>query len=393
VGDELPVLIAGAGIGGLTLACALQRRGIACRVFEKAKELRPIGAGITMQGNAMLALRAIGLEDAVRAAGEAPSRIEIRRADGALLVGMDLAPIERAVGATTIAIHRGELHGVLHAHAGDVITLGAEATGYRDGGDAITLVLAGGREVRGRVLIGADGLHSAIRSQVLGDTPLRYAGYTSWRGVTAAGVVAKLPPAMVGGEAMGRGERFGWIPVGRGRLYWFAVANAPAGERDDDHAGAVRARFASWGVPVGTLLDHTPAGEILRTDIHDRAPVATWGAGRVTLLGDAVHPMTPNLGQGGAQAVEDAVVLASALAAMPADPIAALRRYEAARVARANRIVRAARRLGTMFQTDGAVSSRVRDAVFKLGGPGAATTRAIKMMRDGLVLDVTAPAS
>lgn len=391
MGDELPVLIAGAGIGGLTLACALKRRGIACRVFEKAKELRPIGAGITMQGNAMLALRAIGLEDAVRAAGEAPSRVEIRRADGGLLVGMDLAPIERAVGATTIAIHRGELHGVLLAHAGDVITLGAEAIGYRDGTDAVTLSLAGGREVRGRALIGADGLHSAIRTQVLGDTPLRYAGYTSWRGVTHDGVVPKLPPAMVGGEAMGRGERFGWIPVGRGRLYWFAVANAPAGEHDDDHVGAVRSRFGSWGVPVGMLLDHTPAAEILRTDIHDRAPVTTWGAGRVTLLGDAVHPMTPNLGQGGAQAVEDAVVLASAIAASPRDPIAALRRYEAARVDRANRIVLAARRLGFMFQTDGAVTSRVRNAVFKLGGPGAATSRAIKMMRDGLVLDVTAP--
>lgn len=388
--DELPVLIAGAGIGGLTLACALRKRGIACRVFEKAKELRPIGAGITMQGNAMLALRAIGLEDAVRAAGEAPARVEMRRSDGALLLGMDLAPVERAVGATTIAIHRGELHGVLHAHAGDVVTLGAEATGYRDGPDAITLVLAGGREVRGRVLVGADGLHSAIRTQVLGDTPLRYAGYTSWRGVTEAGVVPTLPPAMVGGEAVGRGERFGWIPVGRGRLYWFAVANAPAGERDGDHVAAVRARFGTWGVPVNPLLDRTPHGEILRTDIHDRAPVRTWGSGRVTLLGDAIHPMTPNLGQGGAQAVEDAVVLASALAATP-DPVAALRRYETARVDRANRIVLAARRLGHLFQADGAVTSRVRNAMFKLGGPGAATKRAIAMMRDGLVLDVTAP--
>src|SRR5687768_16510691 len=151
--DELPVLIAGAGIGGLTLASALRARGIACRVYEKAKALEPIGAGITMQGNAMLAFRAIGLEDAVRAAGAVPARVEMRRDDGKLLVAMELAEIERAVGATSVALHRGDLHAVLHDRAGDVVMLGAEATGYREDADAVTLALAGGREARGRALV------------------------------------------------------------------------------------------------------------------------------------------------------------------------------------------------------------------------------------------------
>jgi 2-polyprenyl-6-methoxyphenol hydroxylase-like FAD-dependent oxidoreductase len=385
---ELPVLIAGAGIGGLTLARALRERGIPCRVFEKAKALAPIGAGITMQGNAMLAFRAIGLEDQVRAAGEVPARVEMRRFDGKLLLAMDLAEVERAVGATSVALHRGDLHAVLRAAAGDVVELGAEATGYHDDGESVTLAIAGGTTARGRALVGADGLRSAIRAQVLGDTALRYAGYTTWRGVTAPGTAAALPPQMIGGEALGRGERFGWIPVGRGRLYWFAVANAPPGEEDADPRAVVRERFGAWGVPVAQLLDATDAGDVLRTDIHDRAPVETWGAGRVTLLGDAAHPMTPNLGQGGAQAVEDAVVLASALAASPGDVAAALRRYESTRVARANKIVVGSRRLGALFQTDGVVTSRIRNAMFLLGGPGAATSRAIKMMKDGFVLDV-----
>jgi 2-polyprenyl-6-methoxyphenol hydroxylase-like FAD-dependent oxidoreductase len=383
---ELPVLIAGAGIGGLTLACALARKGIACRVFEKAKQLRPIGAGITMQGNAMLAFRAIGLEGAVRDAGAAPTRLDIRRSDGGLLARVDLAAVEQALGATTIAIHRGDLHAVLHAAAGDVVTLGAEATGYRLDGDTVTLLLAG-REVQGCALVGADGLHSAIRTQVLGETKLRYAGYTSWRGITAANVAATLPPEMPGGEALGRGERFGWVPVGEGRVYWFGVALASAGEHDDDSLAMVKRRFGSWGVPAAILLDATDGAGVLRTDIHDREPVTKWGDGRVTLLGDAAHPMTPNLGQGGGQAVEDAVVLASCLGLPETDIVQALRRYEATRVERANRMVREARMLGSLFQANGAVTSRLRNTLFRATS-GLATGRAIRMMRDGLVVEV-----
>src|SRR5438105_3547343 len=121
---ELPVLVAGAGIGGLTFACALARKGIPCRIYEKAMQLRPVGAGISMQGNAMLAFRAIGLDERVRGAGTAPSCVDIRRSDGGMLARIDLAAIERKIGAPTIAIHRGELHAVLHAAAGDVVELG-----------------------------------------------------------------------------------------------------------------------------------------------------------------------------------------------------------------------------------------------------------------------------
>lgn len=381
---EPPVLIAGAGIGGLTLACALAQRGVACRVFEKASVLRPVGAGITMQGNAMRAFATIGLDQAVREAGSVPARGAIRRADGGLLAALDFATVERALGAPTVAIHRGELHAVLHAAAGDVVELGAEATGFRADADAVTLALAGGREVVGRALVGADGLRSAIRTQVLGETELRYAGYTSWRGVTGPGVAATLPPEFEGGEAVGRGERFGWIAVGGGRVYWFGVAVAPAGGRDDDPRAAVRARFATWAVPAAALIDATAATDVLRTDIHDRASSPTWGAGRVTLLGDAIHPMTPNLGQGGGQAVEDAVVLASCVGA-DGDVAAALRRYEATLRERAHRMVRESRSLGRLFQARGAVTSRLRNLLLRATA-GMATGRAISMMGDGLVL-------
>ena len=386
--EALPVLIAGAGIGGLTLACALRRHGVPCRVVERTPVLRPVGAGITMQGNAMLAFRSIGLEAAVRATGAAPREMAIYRADGRLLTRIDVTEVERRVGAPTVAMHRGDLHAALASAAGDVVMLGAKAEGYDDRGDAVTLRLADGRELRGRAVIGADGLHSAIRTQLLGETPLRYAGYTSWRGVTAPGAASALPHQHPAGEALGRGERFGWIPVGGDRVYWFAVVNAPEGETEADPRAAIRARFAGWKVPAAALIEATT--DVLRTDIHDRAPVERWGTGRVALLGDAAHPMTPNLGQGGCQAVEDAVVLGQLLATeLPVTE--ALRHYQALRVRRANRVVGQARRLGRLFQADGAVSSRVRNVVLRAGSGGPALRQAVALMLDGLVLDARAP--
>jgi 2-polyprenyl-6-methoxyphenol hydroxylase-like FAD-dependent oxidoreductase len=386
--ESLPIIIAGAGIGGLTLAAALKHHGIACRVFEKAAALRPIGAGITMQSNAMLALRAIGLEDAVRAAGAVAGRADLRRDDGGLLATVDFAAIAQAIGAPTVAIHRGDLHAVLLAAAGDVTLLGAEAAGYRDDGDTITLLLVGGREARGRALIGADGVHSALRTQLLGESPLRYAGYTTWRGVTGPDVAATLPPELIGGEALGRGERFGWIALARGRVYWYAVAATPAGETDADPRETVRARFASWGVPAAALLEATAADEIVRTDVFDRPPVTTWGAGRITLLGDAIHPMTPNLGQGGGQAVEDAVVLASCLAAD--EPVAALRRYEAMRIKRANRFVVESHRAGVLFQARNALAATLRNAMLRTTS-GLTTGRTLRLMRAGFALGPGSP--
>ena len=191
---------------------------------------------------------------------------------------------------------------------------------------------------------------------------IRYAGYTAWRGIApfrTAGLLA--------GETLGRGQRFGLVPIAGDRVYWYATDNVPEGEREDPEQAKTRLTnmFARWHAPIPALIAATEAPAILRNDIYDRDPVDRWGEGRVTLLGDAAHPMTPNLGQGGCQAIEDALMLARCLAEGGAVD-ASLRRYESLRIPRTRFIVNASRRIGRAFQMESPVLCRLRDLAIRM---------------------------
>jgi len=346
-----PVLIAGGGIGGLTLAVALRRRGLEARVVERAPQLAPLGAGITVQPNGFAVLDSLGLGHAVRAAGAVLRETHVLREDGALLSRIDVAPYGDLVG-----IHRAELHRILLEAAGHRVELGFDVTGYEERPDGVRLRAGDGRSVEGAVLVGADGLRSVVRGQLLGEQPPAYSGYTSWRGVTEA---CDLAPHDRATESWGRGLRFGIVPIGDDRLYWYATANLPAGGRRHDRAELME-RFAGFHSPVAAVLEATDPATIVRTDIHDRDPIVRWSAGRVALLGDAAHPMTPNMGQGGCQAIEDAAALAAALAE-DGTVAGAFSRYQEARVGRANDIVRWSRSAGRLGQLEGGLTCWLRD--------------------------------
>jgi 2-polyprenyl-6-methoxyphenol hydroxylase-like FAD-dependent oxidoreductase len=357
------VLISGAGIGGLTFARALARSSVEAIVFERAPSLDAVGAGITVQSNAVTALRRIGLAEAVIAEGQEIVEGAFRAPSGRVVrdARLDAA---REIGEPIIAIHRARLHRVLLAAVGEEnVRLGRKVTGYREDAEGVSATLEDGEEVRGALLVGADGLHSAIRKTLLGEEEPRYSGYTSWRGVCPqpSGFDAHMA-----GETAGRGERFGVVPIGHGQVYWFAVANAPAGGHDaPDPRPRLRARFGRWHAPIPALIDATPPDAIVRTDIRDRPPVSRWSSGRVTLLGDAAHPMTPNLGQGGCQAIEDAVVLAECLSRNEDLP-RALAAYEARRMARANGMVTRAYDLGRMMQWQNPLLCVARDVGLRM---------------------------
>lgn len=357
------VLIAGGGIGGLTLGVALRRAGFSVRIFERAASLRPVGAGITMQTNAILAFRTIGLDTAVAAAGHSMQRGAILDWRGRTLGTMFVSEMAAELGAPMIAIHRAQLQEVLQEALGpEPLTLGTKVVGFRDEPGGVVARLSDGTEARGDLLVGADGLRSTLRAQLLGDGEPRYAGYTSWRGVCDVPGVAD--PASTT-ETWGRGLRFGVVPISQGRTYWFATANAPASGIDaPDAHGELLSRFGDWHAPIRELIEKTPASAIFRTDIHDRPPVQSWARGRVVLLGDAAHPMTPNMGQGGGQAVEDAVVLARCLAS-EADVPAALARFQAQRLPRANDFVLRSRRFGVLGQWQNPLACWVRDQLFR----------------------------
>jgi 2-polyprenyl-6-methoxyphenol hydroxylase-like FAD-dependent oxidoreductase len=355
----MKVVVVGGGIGGLCATIALRRAGIEVIVIEQAPVLREVGAGLTLWPNAYTALSRLDIADAVWAAGAAAGALDLRTAQGRLLVRY------QARDAPFLAIHRADLQDVLARAAGEeAVRLGVTCTGFVDDGLAVAARLADGSEERGDALVGADGINSRICAQLFPKARPRYAGYVTWRGVAddSAGSVA-------GGaitESWGPGSVFGFGRVAGGRAYWYATKNAPPGQSDppEGRKQEILERLRGFTEPAQTLIAATDETTIVRNDIFDRRPLRRWSVGRATLLGDAAHPMTPNLGQGAGQAMEDAVVLADCLRSCRDLP-SALRAYESRRIGRTRMVVRESRRTGRLVQMDGRLARGGRDLVFR----------------------------
>lgn len=309
------VLIVGAGVGGLTAGLALEQAGFEVEILEQADKLRTEGAGISLFQNALRCLDRLGLVDEVIQAGDHFGDGGLYLPDGRCLVeglseeslGIDDLPLG-------IALHRGRLVDILDAHLETTIEYGLEVVAV-DATSAQPMVKIAGDSMRSAdVIVGADGLHSVLRNSIVpdGSNELRYSGYTSWRGLAEWSY--DDPSDANPGEYWGAGQRFGVVPIGDDQIYWFAVHNSdPDAPTDEPPLSFLTEMFGDWPTPIPGLLEATDAHAVIQADIYDRDPVDTWGTGCVTLLGDAAHPMTPDMGQGGCQAIEDAVVLADSL--------------------------------------------------------------------------------
>jgi 2-polyprenyl-6-methoxyphenol hydroxylase-like FAD-dependent oxidoreductase len=312
-----------------------------------------------MAPNALAALDRLGVGDELRRRGGIARRILVRNNRGDVLSDVDAHGREWEV----VGVHRADLQDVLvHAAAAADLRLGARCTGFSESGSVVAAVLDDGSHVEGDVLVGADGIRSAVRARLKGQEPLRYAGYFGWRAV-----VDFDHPSVTEtfSESWGPVLRVGLITIGHGRLYWFVSQLAPEETPlPEDAVGYFRDRLGHWHDPIPAVVAATPPGTLTRLPIHDRKPTKEWGRARVTLLGDAAHPMTPNLGQGAAQALEDAVVLADALTG-PGDPVESLRAYERCRIPRTTMIVNRSRQLGRIAHLRNPLVCRFRDAVIK----------------------------
>ena len=374
--ETAKVLEAGAGIGGLSAAIALRRAGFEAAVIKRAPELGGVGAGLLLAANAQKALGRLGLAGAFATLGAPASAFRIRSWDGGLLADNPAGELEKKIGTPSVAVHRADLQALLIRAAGEgTLRLGAEVEGFEQDEAGVAVYLAGGGEERSDLLVGADGLRSNVRASLFGPEGPRYVGYTAWRAVVEPG--EELLPWGTGFESWGRGARFGCAHIGGGRIYWFATQNAPEGEKDDPPGGPTGPRatllqnFGTWHSPIGDLIRAADEDAILRTDIYDREPLGgRWGWCRVTLLGDAAHPMTPDLGQGAAQALEDTVVLARCLqeAGATAD---ALWRYERLRSTRTAMVVRRSRRLGRVGQLENPLLCVLRNRALAMTPPKA----------------------
>src|SRR3954451_19141583 len=361
---SLKVIVAGAGGGGLTTAIALRQAGIDAQVYEQAEDLRQIGAGLHLWTNATRVLQGLGVAEELGQHASELKTAEFRTASGSLLASWPQAEISKENGAPTLQISREELSKVLSGVVGDV-HLNKQVTGFEEADDHVTVSFADGTTETADAVVGADGLRSAVRAQILGEEAPREAGYTVWRGIFTGASEHKEPGRFC--SVWGRGQPFVFYDLGFDVLYWMSVssnegADTSRGEAVKQH---LIERHQGWMKPIEALIAATDPAEIHRTVIYDRPPVERWSTKRATLLGDAAHPMTFNVGQGACQAIEDAAVLARTLKSEP-DVASALRGYEAERMARTAKFQNLAARLGGMGQWSNPVQVFVRNNMMRV---------------------------
>ncbi|GHG78019.1 FAD-dependent monooxygenase [Streptomyces griseocarneus] len=372
--EQPHAVIVGAGIGGLTAAVALHRTGWRVTVLERAASLEPVGAGISLAPNAQRALDVIGLGDEVRALAAWQGDGGLRAPGGRWLSRTDSDAAARRFGGPLVLLHRATLAGLLSSRLPDGAIRTGEDASLADPGDAgrPAVVTASDGEIEADLVVGADGIHSAVRRALFPGHPgPAYAGFTTWRVVTPAPVGPFAPH-----ETWGRGRLWGTQPLKDGRIYAYAAALAPAGSRapDDEKAELLR-RFGTWHAPVPGILAAITPGDVLRHDVHHMTdPLPAHHRGRTALVGDAAHAMAPSLGQGGNQAIEDAVVLAHHLASGRPDTASALAAYTRDRLPRTTAVVRRSASAARLFMLTAAPAVALRDvgiAAVSRFAPGA----------------------
>jgi len=345
----MQIAIIGAGIGGLTAALALQQRGFKVQVIEQARQLGEVGAGLQISPNGNRILAALGLKSAIRAVASEPQGKRVRLWNtGQTWKLFDLGGHSRErYGFPYLTIHRADLHQVLAdavcAHDPNAIATGVRVDGIELKGDRV-VARSSGRDVAvADVLVGADGVHSQVRQCLIGTDRPKFSGIVAWRGVIDAATLPKHLREPIGYNWVGPGAHVIHYPVRSNTLVNFVGAVEQQGWEVESWSEQGTTEqclgdFVGWHEDVQTLIRavKTP----YRWALMGREPMTRWSQGRVTLLGDACHPTLPFLAQGAVMALEDGFILARCLASQPDDPLAALARYEQARVERTARIVR-----------------------------------------------------
>lgn len=343
------ILIAGAGIGGLTAAACLLQRGYRVRIFEQAPELGEIGAGLQISANGFKVMRHIGVDEKLLKWGVRPKAYVFRVAEtGEEVNRFELADThERLNGAPYVQLHRADLHAALAERvqelSPDCITLNARVSGYKDHGDRVDLNLADSRTVSGDILIAGDGIKSVIRSQMIGHAPADFTGDVAWRLTIPA---SRLPDGHLDRVMtvwLGQDSHAVIYYLRNMELVNFVGLKEREGWRDESWTAKgtwdeLKADFATWVDDVQAVIDAADRDECYRWALFNRQPIENWCEGRVALLGDASHPTLPYLAQGAVMAIEDSAVLARCIDAHD-DPIEALAVYSKTRAPRASRVV------------------------------------------------------
>lgn len=360
--QHTPFLIIGGGIAGLTMAIGLQQNGIDALIAEAAPEFKPVGAGLVLAANAMKAYQALGLEKKIAEAGNALNEIDILDHKGKSITSTDLGSI--GDGTPNVAIHRAALHQVLLKELKtEYILNDFRSQEINQVGDQYRVTFENGRSITCDHLISAEGIHAVVRDWAFPGSKLRYSGYTCWRGIAEKADGVALDKAT---ETWGSSGRFGIVPVGDGKVYWFAVKNGPENSeelRSYSKEDLINT-FSDYHDPIPTFIRDTNPDTIIFNDIIDLKPIPRFAKDNLVLIGDAAHATTPNMGQGACQAIEDAVILADCIKNGPT-VAKALADFEGKRLRRTHQIVNSSWTLGKIGQLENRALISLRNLLLR----------------------------
>lgn len=343
----MEIAIIGAGMGGLTTGIALKKFGHRVTIYEQAEQILPVGAAISLWSNGVKCLNYLGLtEQVAKLGGQMNDLAYIDGLNGEVMTQFSLAPLIEEVGQRPYPVSRAELQNMLMDEFGrQDIQLGKKMVSIEDKGQHVEIGFQDGSTVSAALLIGADGTHSMTRQYVLGkQVERRYAGYVNWNGLVE--ISEDLAPAQQWTTFVGEGKRASLMPVAEHRFYFFFDVPLPAGleNQRSEYKILLKQYFSGWCSQVQCLIDSIDEQKTNRVEIHDIEPFTQFYKGRVVILGDAAHSTTPDIGQGGCQAMEDAVYLARALQINTLGLEDALKRYQNKRNERANELLLRARK-------------------------------------------------
>lgn len=355
------IAIIGAGIGGLTTAIALVQKGFEVEIFENTPEFKKAGSGINLAINAMQVYKRLGVYDDIIRASNYTNTMKARTKKLSILTSANFKKFEKLHGVKTVAIHRAVLHNILVKHIGSTkIHLNKKLNHLEDIDGIVSMYFEDGTVHKSEIVIGADGIHSAVRKSIFDNTELRDAEQICWRGISQAKIGKEFKEEL--NEIWGKGNRFGFVHISKDEIYWFALIHKKKFISKDVDLVNI---FSDYHQMVKNIIIGTPKEEIICSEIWDLKPIDKWYKGNVCLVGDAGHATTPNMGQGAVQAVESAMALSICLQEESSIDHA-FARYQEMRKDKANQIIKTSWLLGKLAQSDNTIVCAMRNFITRI---------------------------